>query len=369
MSLSGTHFLQGNIACAEGALAAGCRFFAGYPITPSTEIAEWLAKRLPEEGGVYIQMEDEIASLGAVIGASWAGKKAMTATSGPGFSLMQEHVGYAAMTETPCLIVDVQRGSPSTGQPTLPAQGDVMQARWGSHGDYEIVAYAPNSVQEMFTLTVELFNLAERLRVPVILLADEVIAHMREKVQLPESVEVEERKVPGNGEAWPDEALVPPMPVFGRGYRAPVTGLTHDSRGYPTTDDPEAHARLVSRLSRKVLENREEIARVEEVHTEDAEITIVSYGAPSRSAYQAVLDLREERIRAGYLRLIGLWPFPEEAVARAAERSRLLVVEMNLGQIAREVERVTHSRPLLLSRMGGELPSPGEIRESVVRAL
>ncbi len=370
MHLKGTFFMQGNIACAEGAIAAGCRFFAGYPITPSTEIAEWLAKRLPEVGGVYIQMEDEIGSIAAIIGASWAGVKSMTATSGPGFSLMQENIGYAAMTETPIVIVDVQRGGPSTGQPTLPAQGDVMQAKWGSHGDYEVITLSPNSPQEMFDLTVKAFNLAEMYRVPVILLADEVVGHMREKVVLPDEVEVVDRELAEKNELpFKASDYVPKMQVFGKGYRVHVTGLTHDERGYPATYDAEVHHRLVKRLVEKIRKNADKISMHEEKFTEDADIVIVSYGAPSRSAMQAVIELRSEGIKAGLLRLITLNPFNEKRVRELADSGEILVVEMNLKQLYYDIERVAKKDIYFLGKIGGELHTPEEIKRKVREIL
>ena len=361
--LTGVRFLQGNIACAEGAIAAGCRFFAGYPITPSTEVAEWLAKRMPEVGGVFIQMEDEIASVSAIVGARWAGKKAMTATSGPGFSLMMETIGYAAMTETPIVIVDVQRGGPSTGQPTLPATGDVLQSRFGSHGDYATISLAPNSVQEMFDLTVEAFNLSERYRVPVMLMADEIVGHMREKVVLPEEVETFTAPLSRRGTKYfrAGRDLVPKMQVFGRGYGVHVTGLTHDERGYPATSDPAVHTRLVRRLVDKVEKNADRIIRVEEHLTEDAEVVLISYGAPSRSALAAVRELRRMGVRAGMLRLVTLFPFPCRRVRELGEQAELVVLEMNLGQMLREVERCAGRRVHFLPKIGGELHTPQEV--------
>jgi 2-oxoglutarate ferredoxin oxidoreductase subunit alpha len=363
--------MQGNIACAEGAIAAGCRFFGGYPITPSTEVAEWIAGRFPKIGGVYIQMEDEIASMASIIGASWAGRKSMTSTSGPGFSLMMENIGYAAMTETPCVVVNIQRGGPSTGQPTMAAQGDVMQVKYGSQGDYQIIALAPYSVQEMFELTVECFNLSEKYRVPTFLMADEVVGHMRERVELPDTVETVDRKVSDN-DGMPfrfTDDLVPDMPVFGRGYKAHVTGLTHDDRGYPDTSDHASHSRLVNRLSDKILNNADDIIKVDERFTEDADIILISYGGTSRSVLQAVMDLREEGIKAGFLRLITLWPFPEEAVKKAAEHAEIAVFEMNLGMMAREVERAAKKAIHFMPKIGGDVHNPDEIAKFVRDAL
>jgi len=372
---SGQRFMSGDDACAEGALSAGCRFFAGYPITPATEIAERMARRLPEIGGVYIQMEDEIASMAAVIGASYAGAKSMTATSGPGFSLMMENIGLAVMTETPCVIVNVMRGGPSTGQPTMPGQQDVMQARWGSHGDYEIIAVAPSSVQEMFDLTVEAFNLSETYRVPVFVLADEIVGHMWERVNIPEveSIKTVNRKkptVPHNNRFEPfkpDEDFVPPMAVFGEGYHFHATGLTHDERGYPRTESAEAQTKLVQRLCNKIRKNKEKIIRVENTMLTDAEVAVVAYGIAARAALSAARKARERGIKAGLLRLVTLWPFPEEQVAEVARRVKAIVVpEMNCGQIVREVERAAKETPVIfLSKLGEEPHKPSEILDTI----
>jgi len=374
--LEGSHFMNGDIACAEGAIAAGCRFFAGYPITPATEIAEHLAQRMPEIGGIYVQMEDEIASIAAVIGASYAGVKAMTATSGPGFSLMQENIGLAVMTEAPCVIVDVMRGGPSTGQPTLPGQQDVMQAKWGSHGDYEIIALAPSSVQEMFDLTIEAFNLSETYRVPAILLADEVVGHMWEKVVIPsiEKIKIMNRKkanVPPKAYApfMPDDDLVPPMACFGEGYSFHATGLTHDEHGYPQTSSSEAQQKLVKRLCDKIRKNADKIIRVEEVMLDDADVVVVAYGIVARAALSAVRKARENGIKAGLLRPITLWPFPESYVAKIAKQAKAIVVpEMNCGQLVREVERAAKETPVaFLSKLGEEPHTPMEILEAIRR--
>jgi 2-oxoglutarate ferredoxin oxidoreductase subunit alpha len=372
---SGKRFTSGDIACAEGALVAGCRFFAGYPITPATEIAEHMARRLPQIGGVYIQMEDEIASIAAVIGASYAGVKAMTATSGPGFSLMQENIGLAVMTETPLVLVNVMRGGPSTGQPTMPGQQDVMQARWGSHGDYEIIALAPSSVQEMFDLTVEAFNLAETYRVPVFVLADEIVGHMWERITIPEveSIKIVNRKKPKVqpsdkfAQFQPDEDLVPPMAVFGEGYHFHATGLTHDERGYPRTESVEAQTKLVQRLCNKIRKNKAKIIQIENVTLEDAEVAVVAYGIEARAALSAVRKARAMGIKAGLLRLVTLWPFPEEQVAQVAKSVKAIVVpEMNCGQIVREVERAAKETPVtFLSKLGEEPHKPGEILDAI----
>lgn len=374
--LTGAHFMNGDVACAEGAIAAGCRFFAGYPITPATEIAEHLSQRMPEFGGIYIQMEDEIASMAAVLGASYAGLKAMTATSGPGFSLMQENIGLAVMTETPCVIVDIMRGGPSTGQPTLPGQQDVMQARWGSHGDYATVALAPSSVQEMFDLTLEAFNLAETYRVPAMLLGDEIVAHMYEKLMIPppDKLRIVNRKRPNvPREEYmpfkPDEDLVPPMACFGEGYHFHATGLTHDERGYPQTSNSEAQQKLVTRLCNKIRKNEDKIIRVEETMLDDADVAVVAYGIVARSALSAVRKAREKGIKAGLLRLITLWPFPEKRVAQLAEQTKAIVVpEMNCGQMVLEVERKAKETPVaFLSKLGEEPHTPLEILEEIRR--
>ncbi|MEM3580728.1 MAG: 2-oxoacid:acceptor oxidoreductase subunit alpha [Candidatus Bathyarchaeia archaeon] len=374
--LTGVHFMSGDIACAEGAIAAGCRFFAGYPITPATEIAEHIAARMPKIGGIYIQMEDEIASIAAVIGASYAGLKAMTATSGPGFSLMQENIGLAAMTEAPCVIVDVMRGGPSTGQPTLPGQQDIMQAKWGSHGDYEIIALAPSSVQEMFDLTIEAFNLAETYRVPTLVMADEVVAHMWERVVIPpaEEIRIVNRKRPNTSPDkympfMPDDDLVPPMACFGEGFRFHATGLTHDEYGYPRTQSSEVQMRLVQRLCDKIRKNADKIIRVEEKMLSDAEIVVFAYGIVARAALSAVRKARQQGIKAGLLRPITLWPFPEKHVAKAAEKAKAIIVpEMNCGQMVREVERAAKGTPVFhVPKLGEEPHAPMEILEFIRR--
>lgn len=363
------YFIQGNEACARGAIKAGCRFFAGYPITPSTEIAENMAMSLPKEGGAFMQMEDEMAALGTVIGAVWGGVKGMTATSGPGFSLMQEHVGFAAMTETPLVIVNVQRGSPSTGQPTMASQSDMMQARWGSHGDYEIIALSPSSVQECFDFTVEAFNLSEKYRVPVMLMCDEIVGHMREKISIPKEVDIIHREMPDEDpktflpfKANPE--FTAPMPFFGEGYKIHVTGLTHDERGYPDASNPEAHAKLVKRLCDKILKNKNEIIRSHSLFTDDADVIVASYGAPSRSTLTAVKSARKEGIKAGYIKIDTVWPFPDDVIESAAQSAKeIVVVEMNLGQIFYEVQRASHGLAdvTLIPKIGGEIHRPEEI--------
>lgn len=373
--LTGTYFAQGCWALAEGAIAAGCRFFAGYPITPSTEIAERMARRLPEVGGAFIQMEDELASMAAIIGGSYSGVKSMTATSGPGFSLMQENIGLAAMTEAPCVVVDVMRGGPSSGQPTMPAQGDVMQAKWGSHGDYEIIAIAPSSAQEMFDLTVKAFNLSEQFRVPVIILADEILSHIREKVVIHEGVQVVDRKKPKVPQDEykpfePDEDLVPPMACFGEGYRFFVSGITHSPNGYLVPTDPKVHAALVNRLCDKICKNADRIIELQEIMTEDADIIAVAYGSPSRSVLRAVRDARNKGIKAGLVRLITLWPFPHKKIEDLARKAKVFVVaEMNRGQILREVERAVRPSPVFfVPKLGGECHTSDEILAAIVEA-
>jgi len=365
-------FLSGNMALVEGAVKAGCRFYAGYPITPSTEIAESFARRMPQIGGVYIQMEDEIGSIGAVLGAAWAGTKSMTATSGPGFSLMMEHIGLAVMLETPCVIVDVQRGGPSTGLPTLPAQSDVMQAKWGSHGTYEIIALCPNSPNEAYTLAIRAFNLAEQYRVPVIMLMDECIGHMYEKVRIPadDQITILNRKTPRNGDQYlpyePADDLVPPMAVAGEGFHFHVTGLTHDERGYPVATR-EAQNKYVLRLSDKIRKNEEKIREVEQFLIDDADIVVVSFGITSRPAIRAVRAARQEGLKAGLIRLVTIWPFPEKTLRDVAQRVKgLVVAEMNYGQIYYEVERCASGKPVILSpNLGGEAHTSEEILDKI----
>jgi 2-oxoglutarate ferredoxin oxidoreductase subunit alpha len=360
--LTGSHYIDGDFACCEGALAAGCRFIAGYPITPSTEVVERFARRAPlVDGALFIQMEDELAASIAIQGAVWAGKKAMTVTSGPGFSLMMEHIGLAAMTETPCVFVDVQRGGPSTGLPTLPSQADMMQARWGSHGDYEIIALCPNSPQESFDLTVDAFNLAEQYRVPVMLMMDECVGHMMERVVIPSAdrIEVTPRRFtklpPGEFLPFkPGEDLVPDMFKAGDGYRLHVTGLTHDFRGYPAMN-PEVQEQLVHRLVNKIRLNAPKIWRYEETGVEDADVVIVTYGITSRVAVEAIDIARKKGIKVGMLRLIVVWPFPEPRICELASQGKALVVaEMNYGQVFYEVDRSARGKaPVVLAGHGG----------------
>jgi len=373
--LTGEHFMQGDHACAEGAIAAGCRFFGGYPITPSTEIAERLAQRFPDLDGVFIQMEDELGSIAAVLGASAAGKRAMTATSGPGFSLMMENIGLGMMMELPCVIVNVQRGSPSTGLPTLPGQSDVMQARWGMHGNYESVAYAPWSCQELFDLTVHCFNVADRYRLPVFLMADEVVGHMVERVVIPDEDQIQrwERKKPGkrSKKAFKpfevtDEDLVPPMVHAGEGYRIHYTGLTHDERGYPDMT-AEAHQELVVRLTDKIRRNREQLIRTESDQMQDARVAVISYGSTARSARRAVNEARQRGVAAGFLRLISIWPFPERLVREIGEQvDAIVVAEMNLGQMIHEVERFVDKPVIGVQHAGGEMMAPEPILEAIL---
>lgn len=372
--LTGEHYISGNEAIAEGCLAAGCRFFGGYPITPSSEIAERMSRRLPQVDGIFIQMEDEIASIAAILGASWAGKKSMTATSGPGISLMMENIGLGAMTETPCVIINVQRGGPSTGLPTLVGQQDVMQARWGSHGDYELIALSPNSVQEAFDLSIEAFNLAEEYRVPVIMLTDESICHMMEKLVIPtkSKIKTKDRKKPrGSPKNYlsfkPDKDMIPPMAVAGEGYNVFVTGLTHDEKGYPVIN-AETQEVLVKRLCDKILLNEEKIRKVEEYLLDDAKVLVISYGITSRSAKGAVNIARENGIKAGLLRLITIWPFPTKLIEELSKKvDAIVVAEINNGQVIKEVkEAVRKEVPVILSsKLGGTVHSPIEILSKI----
>jgi len=375
--LTGEHFFIGDVAAAEGALAAGCRFFAGYPITPATEVAERMARRMPRVGGVYIQMEDEMASMAAILGASWGGVKAMTSTSGPGFSLMMENIGLGMMTETPCVVVNVMRGGPSTGLPTLVGQADVMQARWGSHGDYGSISLSPSSPQEMFDLTIRAFNLSEKYRVPVIMLTDELVGHMSEKVIIPHPSEIKlvERRKPGRNILPEDylpfaggKDLVPAMANAGEGYNVHVTGLTHDEWGYPVMSD-QAQERLVRRLVEKIRKNAPDIILFEEVGLEgDLEAVVVAYGCAARSAREAVEVARGQGRAVGFLRLITIWPFPEDLVRRLAQRTGAFIVpEINYGQVALEVERCSGGRSdtVSLGLMGGTLHTPEEILAAI----
>jgi 2-oxoglutarate ferredoxin oxidoreductase subunit alpha len=373
--LTGNHFIDGDHAACEGALAAGCRFVAGYPITPSTEVVERFASRIPQIGGVFIQMEDEIASSIAILGAAWGGKKVMTVTSGPGLSLMMEHIGYAAITETPCVIVDVQRGGPSTGLPTLPAQADMMQVKWGSHGDYEPIALSPNSPQECFNLMIKAFNLAEQYRVPVFFMMDEVVGHMTERVVIPsaETIEVVERrwtkKPPGQYKAYETNGdLVPEMVKAGDGYRIHITGLTHDEQGYPAMN-PKTQGQLIGRLVGKIRQNREKLIEVQGEHLEDAEIVVVSFGITSRVTGPAIEAARQKGIKVGHLRLIITWPFPSTLIQQLAQRVKAFIVpELNMGQMVLEVERAAAGRARVISmpHAGGTVHEPQDILQNIL---
>ena len=376
--LEGEFFINGDEACAEGGIAAGCRFFAGYPITPATEVAERMSRRLPQVGGVYVQMEDEMASMNAVLGASWAGVKSMTSTSGPGFSLMMENLGLGVMLETPCVLVNIQRAGPSTGLPTLVGQADMMQARWGSHGQYEIISIVPSSPQEIYDYTITAFNLSEKYRVPVLVMSDEVVGHMSEKVVMrrvaPEELVERRRPMKPPGEYWPyepDDDLVPPMAIAGEGYRFHVTGLTHDERGYPVMT-AAAQDVLARRLVDKIRVNRQDIIILEEVGTEDAEVVVCAYGITSRVARRAVQQARQEGIRAGLLRMITVWPFAEERVRELARQVKAFVVpEINYGQIVLEVERCAcgQAQALLVPHMGGGVHRPDTILQAIREAV
>ncbi|MDH3511240.1 MAG: 2-oxoacid:acceptor oxidoreductase subunit alpha [Gammaproteobacteria bacterium] len=374
--LTGNHFMLGDHACAEGALAAGLDFFGGYPITPSTEIAEHLARRLPPLGGRFVQMEDELGSMAAIIGASAAGARSLTATSGPGFSLMMENIGLAAMLEIPCVVADVMRASPSTGLPTMVGQSDILQARWGSHGDYGIIAYCPASPQECFDLTVRAFNAADQYRVPVFMLMDEVVGHMTERVVIPAADEVPliRRKGPRqapDGKPFlsyaPDEDMVPPIAHAGEGYKVHMTGLTHDERGYPAMN-VETHDKLINRLVDKIRLHAADIEMYEEIDAEDADTIVISFGCTARSARHAVNQARSEGLKCGLLRLITIWPFPETRIRQLIEQGkvqRFIVPEVNLGQLRREVERLTQLPVLRLNHAGGTMPTPDAILELI----
>ena len=370
--------MDGDSACAEGAIAAGCRFFAGYPITPATEIAEHMARRLPEVGGLFIQMEDEISAMAAVLGASCAGVKSMTATSGPGFSLMMENLGLGITMETPCVLVNIQRAGPSTGLPTLCAQGDMMQARWGSHGHYEVIALAPESPQELFAQTITAFNLSETYRLPVLIMADEVVGHLSEKVIIPDASRIKLQSRPrarGRKDRFkpyrPDSNGVAPMANAGEGYFVHFTGLTHDERGYPVMT-AEAQAEMVARITGKIISNIDRIVMVEEYRLEDADVALVSYGISSRSSRAAVDEAREQGIRAGLLRLITVWPFPEKKLRELAKKVKCFVtVELNLGQIHLEVQRSAAGMApaLLVGHAGGAVITPEQILERIREGL
>ncbi len=375
--LTGEHYLDGDFACGEGAMAAGCRFVAGYPITPSTEVVERIAKRFPMIGGTFIQMEDELASMAAVVGASWTGTKSMTVTSGPGFSLMMENIGLAAMMETPCVVVNVQRGGPSTGLPTMVGQADMMQARWGSHGDYEIIALSPQSPQEAFDLTIEAFNLAEQYRVPVMFMMDECVGHMTEKVVIPkpEDIEIVPRELTDKPpeEYLPyalDDNMIPEFARAGDGYRFHTTGLTHDERGYPVMS-PDCQRVSVTRLVDKIRLNAEKIARYEEEQTDGADVVLVTYGITARVARRAIELSRRKGVKVGVIRLVVVWPFPEKLIRELAGKIKAFVVpEINYGQISLEVERCAAGKATttLVPHMGGGVHNPMDIVNAIMEA-
>ena len=375
--LTGAHYIDGDHAACEGALAAGCRYVAGYPITPSTAVVERFAARIPAVGGIFMQMEDEIASSIAIQGAVWGGAKAMTVTSGPGFSLMMEHIGYAVMTETPCVIVNVQRGGPSTGLPTLPAQSDMMQARWGSHGDYEIIALSPNSPQESFDLIITAFNLAEKYRVPVMFMMDESVGHMTEKVVIPkaDAILVEPRKYyEGSKEDFlaykPEANGVPLMSKLGEGYNFHVTGLTHDEKGYPAMN-AQAQDKLVSRLINKIQDNKDDIILLDEEYLDDADVVVISYGITSKVAERAIITARKKGIKVGKLRLKTVWPFPDEKVFDLSKKIKAFVFpELNAGQMVRELERHIKGQCKVISipHLGGSVHDPEKILATIEEA-
>ncbi len=380
--LTGAHYLDGNHACAEGAIAAGCRFFAGYPITPSTEIAERVSRRFPRLGGLFIQMEDELGSMNAILGAAWGGMKSMTCTSGPGFSLMMENFGLGMMLETPCVLVNVQRGGPSTGLPTLPGQADMMQARWGSHGDYEVIALAPDSPQESFELAIHAFNLSEKYRMPVLIMTDECVGHMTEKVVIPEAGQIDliERRFTDKkpGEAWPydfdgngSSGVPSPMLPVGKGFRFHVTGLTHDTRGYPVIN-AEAQKINIIHLMDKIRKHADEIIWLEEKDVDDAEIVIMAYGISSRVMQPAIARARKEGIKVGQIKMVTVWPFPEQRVRELASKVKsLIMVEMNMGQVYYEMERCVAGKckTFLVPHPGGTVHKPEEIYTVIKEAV
>jgi 2-oxoglutarate ferredoxin oxidoreductase subunit alpha len=376
--LTGEHYLDGDHACSEGAIAAGCRFLAGYPITPSTEVAERISERFPEVGGIFIQMEDEMGSMAAVVGAAWGGVKSMTVTSGPGFSLMMENIGLAVMMEAPCVVINVQRGGPSTGLPTLPGQADMMQARWGSHGDYELIALSPNSPQECFEVVIKAFNLSEKYRVPVLVMTDECVGHMTEKVVIPPADEIEVyprryTKLPPD-QYLPFKAgkdMIPDMVKAGDGYKIHITGLTHDEKGYPVMSW-QAQEKLVRRLVEKIRLHGDELVDIEEMQMEDAEVAIFSYGISSRVAIPALQKARKEGIKAGLLRSIICWPFPEKQIRELAGKVKaIVVVEMNYGQMFYEVERCAcgKTKVSLVPHGGGWVHDPEDIYKAIKEAV
>lgn len=367
-------FVLGDMACVYGGLLAGCSFFGGYPITPASEVAEGMARLLPRVGGTYIQMEDEIGSIAAVIGASWGGAKAMTATSGPGFSLMMENYGYAVMTETPCVIVNVQRTGPSTGQPTLGAQGDMMQARWGTHGDFEAIALAPSNVQECLDLTIEAFNLSEKYRNPVCVMTDGEIGHLRERVVIPDEKDlniidrveatVDKEKFIPFAESQTRKSKVPDFPTFGTGYHTYVTGLTHNEKGFPATDKQKDHEKLVKRITSKISDDIDKLVMVEENYLDDADIAFVTYGASARPAETAMETARAKGVKVGMLRLKIVWPFPEKLIYKLSKNvDKIVVPEMNLGQIVHPVKEAAQGNceVVCAPKIGGEMHLPHEL--------
>jgi 2-oxoglutarate ferredoxin oxidoreductase subunit alpha len=375
--LTGAHYLDGDFACGEGAMAAGCRFVGGYPITPSTEVVERISRRFPLMGGTFIQMEDELGSMAAIVGASWTGTKSMTVTSGPGFSLMMENIGLAAMMETPCVVVNVQRGGPSTGLPTMTGQADMMQARWGSHGDYEVIALSPQSPQEAFDLMIDAFNLSELYRVPVMFMMDECVGHMTEKVVIPpaDEIEIVPRKLTTQppAEYQPYRVNGRHMPEFARagdGYRFHTTGLTHDERGYPVMS-AECQQLCVSRLVEKIRKNTDKIVRFDEEETDGADVVLVTYGITARVARMGIDLARKKGIKVGVIRLIVVWPFPEKRIRELAPKVKAFVVpEINYGQMVLEVERCAAGQApaILVPHGGGGVHDPNDICEAIVRA-
>jgi 2-oxoglutarate ferredoxin oxidoreductase subunit alpha len=375
--LTGAHYLDGDFACGEGAMAAGCRFVAGYPITPSTEVVERISRRFPFMGGTFIQMEDELGSMAAVVGASWTGSKSMTVTSGPGFSLMMENIGLGAMMEAPCVVVNVQRGGPSTGLPTMTGQADMMQARWGSHGDYELIALSPQSPQEAFDLTIDAFNLSELYRVPVMFMMDECVGHMTEKVVIPpaDKIKIVPRKLTATppGEFWPYRVNGSQIPEFARagdGYRFHTTGLTHDERGYPDMS-AACQETCVHRLIDKINKNADKICRFDEEQTDGADVVVVCYGITARVARMGIDLARKQGIKVGVIRLIVVWPFPERRIRELAGKVKAFVVpEINYGQMVLEVERCAagKSGAVCVPHGGGGVHDPQDICDAIVRA-
>lgn len=368
--LPGTYYFSGNEAITEGAIAAGCNFYGGYPITPSTEVMERISVRFIDTGGVFMQMEDELGAIGSIIGASWAGAKAMTATSGPGFSLMQESIGYAVMTETPIVVVNVQRAGPSTGQSVRVASGDIMQAKWGSHGDYQIIAFCPWSVQEAYNQTVQAFNLAEKYRVPVFLLTEEAIGHLRERIEVSRNMEIFNRKKkPGAAPFGTKESDgIPPMPTFGEGEKLLITGSTHDEYGIRRVSSPSAQAKLTSRLNNKILNNQDKIIDYEVHYIDDADLLVIAYGFTARSALFAIEELRQRGKRIGMLRLKTLWPFADKTVKDISGKiEKIFVPEMNRGQIAGEVMKYVCGDVVSYSQTNGEVIHPETIVEQIRR--